>query len=124
LLRQPALDQGGRRGIMEDDVRDLLNFETSARYAERQKAALAYAEAITWHLDTDDAFWQRLNRHFSEPELVELGCFIALTMGQQSWLRLLNIEHHQVLAGTGASMAPGYETVDAVPQSKWPARCV
>src|SRR5262249_23511186 len=29
---------------------------------------------------------------FSKPELVELGCFIALTMGQQSWLRLLNIE--------------------------------
>jgi len=49
---------------------------------------------------------------------VELGCFIALTMGQQSWLRLLNIEHHQVLAGTGASMAPGYETPEALRQSK------
>jgi hypothetical protein len=105
-------------GVIEDHVRDLLNFEKSTRYSEREKAALAYAEAITWHLDTDDAFWARLNRHFSEPELVELGCFIALTMGQQSWLRLLNIEHHQVLAGTSASMAPGYETLDALQQSK------
>ena len=96
-------------GMIEDDVKDLLNFEKSTRYSDKQKAALAYAEAITWHLDTDDAFWERLHRHFSEPELVELGCFIALTMGQQSWLRLLNIEHHQVLAGTSASMAPGYE---------------
>ena len=43
-------------------------------------------------------------------ELVELGCFIALTMGQQSWLRLLNIEHHEVLAGTAASMAPGFDS--------------
>ena len=34
---------------------------------------------------------------------------IGLTLGQQSWLRLLNIEHHQVMAGTAASMAPGYE---------------
>ena len=105
-------------GVIEDHVRDLLNFEKSARYDEREKAALAYAEAITWHLDTDEAFWQRLNRHYSEPELVELGCFIALTMGQQSWLRLLNIEHHQVLAGTSASMAPGYETPEALARSK------
>jgi alkylhydroperoxidase family enzyme len=106
------------QGVVEDHVLDLLNFEKSTRYTDRQKAALAYAEAITWHLDTDDAFWQRLNKHFSEPQLVELGCFIALTMGQQSWLRLLNIEHHQVLAGTSASMAPGYEDVTSLQQSK------
>ena len=105
-------------GMIEDDVKDLLNFEKSTRYSERQKAALAYAEAITWHLDTGDAFWTRLHSHFSEPELVELGCFIALTMGQQSWLRLLNIDHHQVLAGTSASMAPGYQTPEELNRSK------
>ena len=103
-------------GIIEDHVKDLLDFEKSTNYNERQKAALAYAEAITWHLDTDDLFWQRMHKHFSEPELVEMGCFIALTMGQQSWLRLLNIEHHQVLAGTQASMAPGF--ADAAELSK------
>ena len=97
---------------------DLLNFEKSTHYDERQKAALAYAEAITWHLDTDDSFWLRLHKNFSEPELVELGCFIALTMGQQSWLRLLNIEHHQVLAGTAGGMAPGFETRTALAESK------
>ena len=95
--------------VIEDQVLDLLNFEKSTAYNERQKAALAYAEAIVWHLETDDAFWERLYRHFNEAELVELGCMIGLTMGQQSWLRLLNIEHHQVLAGTSASMAPGFE---------------
>jgi alkylhydroperoxidase family enzyme len=110
--------QARAKGVAEDDVRDLLDFEKSARYTDRQKAALAYAEAITWRLDTDDAFWARLYRHFTEPELVELGCFIALTMGQQSWLRLLNIDHHQVLAGTPASMAPGYEDAQALAASK------
>jgi hypothetical protein len=39
-------------------------------------------------------------------------------MGQQSWLRLLNIDHHQVLAGTTASMAPGYESAEALERSK------
>lgn len=104
--------------LIEDDVMDLINFERSTRYDDRQKAALAYAEAITWHTDTDDAFWERLHGHFSEPELVELGCMIGLTLGQQSWLRLLNIDHHQVMAGTTASMAPGYETMDALKATK------
>jgi alkylhydroperoxidase family enzyme len=104
--------------IVEDDVMDLLNFEKSTRYNERQKAALAYAEAIAWHLNPDDAFWDRLRRHFSEPELVELGCAIGLTLGQQSWLRLLDIEHHEVMAGTSASMAPGFENADALATTK------
>src|SRR5437773_926737 len=103
---QRSIKAASSGAIIEDHVKDLLDFEKSGNYDERQKAALAYAEAITWHLNTDDAFWERLHRHFGEPELVELGCFIALTMGQQSWLRLLNIDHHQVLAGTSASMAP------------------
>ena len=107
-----------RLGQIEDHVLDLLNFEKSKVYNERQKAALAYAEAITWHLNTDDAFWDRLHRNFTEPELVELGCMIGLTLGQQSWLRLLNIDHHEVLAGTSASMAPGYEDAKKLKDSK------
>jgi alkylhydroperoxidase family enzyme len=104
--------------LIEDQVMYLLNFENSTKYNDRQKAALAYAEAIVWPLQTDDAFWDRLHRHFTEPELVELGCMIGLTLGQQSWLRLLNIEHHQVLAGTSASMAPGYEDSRKLAETK------
>ena len=106
------------QGLVEKQYDQLLDFETATIYDDRQKAALSYAEAITWHLDPDDAFWDRLHRHFSEPELVELGCFIALTMGQQSWIRLLGIEHHEVLAGTAASMAPGFETAEALRETK------
>ncbi len=104
--------------LIEDHVLDLINFEKSRKYNERQKAALAYAEAIVWHLNTDDAFWDRMHKHFSEPELVELGCMIGLTLGQQSWLRLLDIEHHQVMASTSASMAPGYEDADSLAAAK------
>src|SRR5207244_12874731 len=106
------------QGIVEDDYRDLINFESSTRYNEKQKAALSYAEAITWDVPVDDAFWARLHQHFSEPELVEIGYFVALTMGQQRWLRTLNIEHHQVLAGTDASMAPGFRTEEELKRSK------
>ena len=110
--------KAAKAGLKEDDYSDLINFESSSRYDERQKAALAYAEAITWDLPTDDAFWARLHRHYSDPELVEIGYFVALTMGQQRWLRTLNIEHHQILAGTAGSMAPGFEDKEALKRSK------
>jgi alkylhydroperoxidase family enzyme len=110
--------KAAKSGVIEEDYRDLINFESSTRYTEKQKAALSYAEAITWDLSTDDKFWERLHKHFSEPELVEIGYFIALTMGNQRWLRILDIEHHQVLPGTDASMAPGFETEDALKRSK------
>ncbi len=110
--------KAAKQGIIEDDYLDLIDFEKSTRYSEKQKAALAYAEAITWDLAVDDKFWARLHKHFSEPELVEIGYFIALTMGQQRWLRTLGIEHHQILAGTTASMAPGFETEDTLKRSQ------
>ncbi len=74
---------------------DLLNFERSSAYDERQKAALAYAQAIAWGEEDLDGLWSRLHAHFSETELVELGCFVALTFGQQSWIRLLGIGHQE-----------------------------
>jgi len=58
-----------------------------------------------------------MRNHFTEPELVELGCFIGLTFGQQSWLRMLNIGHHEVMAGTDASMAPGFETPEKMAET-------
>jgi alkylhydroperoxidase family enzyme len=111
-------EKGRALGLVEGQYDELMNFERSDKYDEREKAALAYAEAIAWHLDTDDEFWARMYGYFTEPELVELGCFIGLTMGQQSWLRLLNIDHHQYMAGTSASMAPGFEDADSLVRSK------
>ena len=105
-------------GLIEDDYRDLIDFEKSTRYDERQNVLSAEALALGQDLPVDDAFWARLKKHFSEPELVEIGYFVALTMGQQRWLRTLDIEHHQVLAGTTASMAPGFEDIDRLVRSK------
>jgi alkylhydroperoxidase family enzyme len=110
--------KAAKSGLKEGDYSDLINFESSTRYDERQKAALAYAEAITWDLPAGDELWARLHKYFSEPELVEIGYFVAITMGQQRWLRTLNIEHHQILAGTDGSMAPGFETAEALAHSK------
>ncbi|MBW4029478.1 MAG: hypothetical protein HIU57_02210 [Acidobacteria bacterium] len=70
-------------------------------------AALSHTEATTRRLGPDDAFWTRLHEHFSQGELVELACFIALAMGQQRGMRPRNIDHHQVMADTFVATAPG-----------------
>jgi alkylhydroperoxidase family enzyme len=111
-------ERGREAGLAEGKYDELLNFESSESYSEREKAALAYAEAIVWTGEADEALWERLYGHFSEAELVELGCMIGLTLGQQSWLRLLNIDHHQVMPGTSAAMAPGFEDAETLAQSK------
>ena len=69
--------------------------------------ALTYASAIVWNAEiADEALWVKLRRHFSNPELVELGFFIALTLGQQRWIKTLGIGHREVLADTTAGLAP------------------
>ena len=55
--------------------------------------------------EVDDALWERLRLHFSEEELVELGYFIAITYGQQRWIKTLGIGHGEVLDLTKAGLA-------------------
>jgi alkylhydroperoxidase family enzyme len=110
--------KAAKAGLEEMQYDELLNFETSDTYDERQKAALSYAQAIAWGEQNLDGLWERLRAQFSEEELVELGNFIALTFGQQSWIRLLGIDHHQYMAGTDAAMAPGFRSAEELAESK------
>jgi alkylhydroperoxidase family enzyme len=99
--------KAAQQGFDESHYDELLNFQTSDRFDERERTALAYTEAITWNPDlADDALWERLHAHFSEPEIVELGYFVALTSGQQRWIRTLGIGHKELLADTDAGLAP------------------
>ncbi|TMI88043.1 MAG: hypothetical protein E6H00_13850 [Bacillati bacterium ANGP1] len=68
---------------------------------------MTYTSAILWDSElADDALWERLHRHFTLPELVELGFFIALTSGQQRWIKTLGLGHREVLGDTSAGLVP------------------
>src|SRR6185437_13729133 len=56
--------KSAKAGFSEENYKDLMSFEKSTRYNDQEKAALAYAEAIVWDLNTDDALWDRLYKHF------------------------------------------------------------
>ena len=99
--------QAGRKGLTEEKYDELLNFADSEKFSPREKAALTYTSAIVWNSEiADDALWERLRQHFTVPELVELGFFIALTLGQQRWIKTLGLEHGRVLPGASDGLAP------------------
>jgi alkylhydroperoxidase family enzyme len=99
--------QAGQQGLSEERYDELLDFLTSDNYTDREKVALSYTSAIIWNADlADDDLWRRLHEHFTEPELVELGFFVGLTLGQQRWIKTLGIGHNEVLADTTSGLAP------------------
>ena len=70
---------------------ELMRYEKSSRFSEREKLALRYADAIMYDpAQADDALWAALHMEFSEPELVELGYWIGFTFGGQRWLKTLS----------------------------------
>lgn len=84
----------------------MLHFKDSDEFTEREKVALTYTSAIIWEAGiADDALWERLHALFTDPELVELGFFVALTLGQQRWIKTLGIGHREVLADTEGGLA-------------------
>jgi len=90
----------------EDHYSELLDYRSSDLYTNREKAALAYTDAIVWNADlADDEVWESLHEHFTDPELVELGFFIALTSGQQRWIKTLGLGHREVMADTEAGLS-------------------
>jgi hypothetical protein len=73
--------------------------------------ALTYTSAIIWNADiADDGLWEKLHQHFTIPELVELGFFVALTFGQQRWIKTLGIGHREILGDNEVGLAPSSGT--------------
>lgn len=99
--------QAKQEGLTEGKYDDLLNFERSDKFTEREKVALKYTQAIVWDASiADDELWEKLYQHFTIPQIVELGSFVALTLGQQRWINTLDIGHREVLADTNAGLTP------------------
>jgi hypothetical protein len=87
---EPAIKELCARYLAGDE--DLVDAGEAEAYDERERAALGWAEAIAWDPElADDDLWERLHANFTEPELVELGYYMAIVHGQLHWLRTLGI---------------------------------
>ena len=67
-----------KRGAQEIQLEALADFEAAPVFSERDKAALAYAEAMTrTGVGIDDALMARLRRHFDDDAIIELTALVA-----------------------------------------------
>ncbi len=77
----------------EQKVADLGAWRTSGAFSDLERAALEYADRMTYTGQrVDDALFGRLKEHFSEPQLVELTAAIALENFRSKFNPALGVE--------------------------------
>jgi len=67
-----------RRGVREDKLLALDDWRASNLFDPRERAALDYAEAITYSdREVDDGLMERVSEHFDDDAVIELSALIA-----------------------------------------------
>ena len=80
-------------GAAEDKIRDVERAAQSPLFADDERAALEYAEAMTiTGQKVSDALFARLRSHFSEAQIVELTAAVALENFRSKFNVALGIE--------------------------------
>lgn len=82
-----------KRGGGLDKLEEIDRFEERARFTEREKAALAYAEAVTYSDRKPTAeHFTRLRRHFNDDAIIELTGLIAFQNLSSKFNAALSVE--------------------------------
>lgn len=90
------------RAVAPGKLEALESFESSPLYTEREKAALAYAEALTDPArGVDDACFARLRGHFDELETLELTALAAFQNLSSKFNAALGVPAQGFCARTG-----------------------
>jgi alkylhydroperoxidase family enzyme len=81
------------RGLAEDKVMAVMNFETSDLFDERERAALRFAARFKSGDDgvDSDAAYEDIKRHFTEEEIIELALLCGETDGIGKFARSLQM---------------------------------
>lgn len=67
------------------------NYRESTAFTEAEKVALEYSELMQFAPEQiDEAFFERLRKHYTEAETVELGVFIGFNVGYHTFFRTLD----------------------------------
>jgi AhpD family alkylhydroperoxidase len=82
-----------KRGVDEGKLAELARFVNSERFSSREKAALAYAQAMTYSdRSTTPAHFTQLRAHFDNDAIVELTALIAFQNLSSKFNAALGIE--------------------------------
>jgi len=77
IVRQHVPALAIAEGLTLEDCEALKDWRFSHRFAERDRAALAYADAMTREIQVPDSVYVPLNGFFSQRQIVELTVLIG-----------------------------------------------
>jgi alkylhydroperoxidase family enzyme len=76
-----------------EKLMDLAHFEASPLFTDREKTALAYAEAVTFQdRQPTPAHFEHLRRHFTDDAIIELTGVIAFQNLSSKFNAALGVE--------------------------------
>jgi 4-carboxymuconolactone decarboxylase len=64
-------------GLSKEECAALADWRPSPFFSARERAALAYADAVTREIDVPEAVFTELRQHFNERQIVELTVLIG-----------------------------------------------
>jgi len=81
-----------KRHIGEKKLTALAQFEGSSLFTDKEKAALSYAEAVTFSdQGTTEEHFKRLRRHFDDDAIIELTALVAFQNLSSKFNASLNV---------------------------------
>jgi 4-carboxymuconolactone decarboxylase len=77
VFRAHASSYALQEGLSVDQVQSLADWRASEHFDTRQRALLAYVEAMTRDVTVGDEIYDALRQHYSDREIVELTVLIG-----------------------------------------------
>jgi alkylhydroperoxidase family enzyme len=81
-----------KEGLTPEQVSALENWQSSKLFSDRQRALLAYTDAMTREIDVSDTVFADLRNHFSERQIVELTMLIGAYNMLTRFLKALRVD--------------------------------
>jgi 4-carboxymuconolactone decarboxylase len=81
-----------KEGLTSEQVGALADWQPSNLFTEKQRALLAYTDAMTRDIDVPDALFAAVRRHFSERQTVELTLLISAYNMLTRFLKALKVD--------------------------------
>src|SRR5436190_14467612 len=88
---------GSRAGASDDEIAAVVAWRTSPLFSEAEKLAFELADAtVGMPVEVSDDLFERLGRHYSTEQLVELGAICALENFRSRFNRIFQVEANGV----------------------------
>jgi len=81
-----------KEGLTPEQVAALSDWQPSDLFDEKQRALLAYTDAVTRDIDVPDAVFAEVRQHFSERQVVELTMLIGAYDMLTRFLKALKVD--------------------------------